>query len=96
MMPAAFLTCAQVCPFINPADEVPHVGGVLVETTADNIIVGVLPAAVIGSTGVCVGAPPTVVDGSPTVLADMIPVTTIGMETDHGGVIVEGEPTLLM
>jgi uncharacterized Zn-binding protein involved in type VI secretion len=96
MLPAAFLTCLQVCPFVNPADFVPHVGWPILETTADNIILGVLPAAVIGSTALCIGMPATVIHGSPIFFADVLPVATTVMETDHGGIIVEGEPTVLV
>jgi uncharacterized Zn-binding protein involved in type VI secretion len=75
---------------------VPHVGGVILETTADNIILGILPAATIGSTAMCIGPPASIVDGSPAFIADIMPVATMTSMTDHGGIILEGEPTIIV
>ncbi len=93
MMPCAFLTSFQMCPMVD--GPIPHVGGVILETTAVNIIVGIFPAAVIGSMAMCIGPPANVVDGSPTFLADCDPVAIMLSSTDHGGMVLEGEPTVL-
>ena len=94
VMPAAFLTCMQVCPLLD--GPIPHIGGPILETTADNIILGILPAATIGSVAMCIGPPAMVVDGSPAFIADVMPVATMLGETDHAGVIIEGEPTIIV
>ena len=93
-MPAAFLTSMQVCPFFD--GPIPHVGGPIIETTADNIIVVIFPMAAMGSTAICVGPPATVLDGSPTFIADFTPAGIMLASTDHGGVVVEGEPTMIV
>ena len=87
-LPAAFLTSMQVCPMLD--GPVPHVGGPILETTADNIIAGILPAATMTSTALCIGPPANVIEGSPTFIADVMPIATMTCFTDHGGTILEG------
>ena len=94
VMPAAFLTCMQVCPMLD--GPVPHVGGVILETEADNIILGILPAATITSMAMCIGPPATILEGSPAFIADVLPVATLTAMTDHGGCVLEGEPTIIV
>ena len=93
-MPVAFLTSMQVCPFFD--GPIPHVGGPILETTADNVITGILPAASMMSTALCIGPPANIIDGSPTFIADVLPVGFMGSSTDHGGVVVEGDPAILI
>lgn len=93
--PAARLGDAHTCPVTSPA---PHVGGVLATGEATVCIRGV-PSARTGDTAVCVGAPGAgnvVVTGSSTVLIKSLPAARVGDTTSHGGVIVAGEPTVLI
>ena len=92
--PCAMLTSFQLCPFFD--GPIPHVGGVIVESTCDNVIAGVLPAASMLSTAICIGPPATVIDGSPTFIADFLPVAVMLSTTDHGGEVMEGMPTMLV
>ena len=78
---------------------IPHVGGVVLETTADNILIGmggIMPAATIGSMAMCIGPPANIVDGSPSFIADCDPVAIMLSSTDHGGMVLEGEPNVLV
>ena len=84
----------QMCPMCD--GPVPHVGGVILETTCDNVIAGFLPAASMGAVAMCIGPPAEVVDGSPTFIADATPVAVMLSATDHGGMVLEGEPTMLV
>ena len=92
--PCAMLTSFQLCPMLD--GPVPHVGGVIVESTCDNVIAGILPAASMLSTAICIGPPATVLDGSPTFIADFMPVAVMLSTTDHGGEVLEGLPTMLI
>jgi len=59
-----------------------------------NVLIGSLPAAVVGDLLVCVGPPDTIVQGSGTVLIGGRPAARQGDLTAHGGVIVAGLPTV--
>jgi len=75
---------------------VPHVGGPLVGPGVPTVLIGSLPAAVVGDRAVCVGPPDAVVTGSKTVLIAGRPAARIGDTTAHGGSIVLGLPTVLI
>lgn len=92
--PAARLTDVHVCPKVNPG-PVPHVGGPVVQGSAD-VIIGALPAARVGDMALCVGPPDKIVKGSSTVLINGKPAARMGDRTAHGGVIVGGQPTVLI
>ena len=92
--PCAMLTSFQLCPMLD--GPIPHVGGVIVESTCDNIIAGILPAADMTSMAICIGPPANVVDGSPSFIADCLPIAVMLAETDHGGMVLEGFPTILV
>ena len=74
---------------------VPHVGGPIIQGEA-TVLIGFLPSARISDTCVCVGPPDTIVKGSATVLVGFMPAARIGDNTAHGGVIVAGEPTVMI
>jgi uncharacterized Zn-binding protein involved in type VI secretion len=93
MPSAARITDLHTCPMINPGG-VPHVGGPVVGPGAATVIIGGMPAAVIGDMLVCVGPPDTIVKGSATVLIGGKPAARQGDLTSHGGVIVAGHPTV--
>jgi uncharacterized Zn-binding protein involved in type VI secretion len=86
-------TCPMVTPGLPP---IPHVGGPIISPCVPTVLIGKLPAAVVTDMCVCVGPPDTIVKGSATVLIGKKPAARIGDNTAHGGVIVKGEPTVLI
>jgi uncharacterized Zn-binding protein involved in type VI secretion len=60
------------------------------------VLIGNLPAAVIGDLCVCVGPPDSIVVGSTTVIIGGRPAARQGDLTAHGGVIVGGFPTVII
>ena len=92
MPPAARLTDMHTCPLFN--GPVPHVGGPVTGPGVPTVLIGGLPAAVVGDLLVCVGPPDTIVMGSTTVLISSKPAARLGDMTAHGGVIVMGHPTV--
>lgn len=73
---------------------VPHVGGPVIGPGAPTVLIGGLPAAVVGDLLVCVGPPDVAVMGSTTVLIGGRPAVRQGDLTAHGGVVVGGFPTV--
>jgi len=94
MMPAARITDMHVCPMVNPG-PVPHVGGPIVKGEP-TVLIGFMPAARVGDMCTCTGPPDTIAKGSSSVLIGYMPAARIGDSTAHGGVIVKGEPTVLI
>ncbi len=94
MPPAARLTDLHVCPALTVL--VPHVGGPIVGPGAPTVLIGGLPAAVMGDNVVCVGPPATIIKGSATVLIGGKPAARMGDNTAHGGVITLGCPTVMI
>jgi uncharacterized Zn-binding protein involved in type VI secretion len=93
-LPAARITDMHVCPMVTGV--VPHVGGPVVGPCAVTVLIGGLPAARIGDMLVCVGPPDVIATGSATVLISGSPAARITDMTVHGGVIVVGDPTVLI
>ena len=92
--PAARVADMQVCPmFTGP---VPHAGGVLAAPAAFTVLIGGMPAAQLGTMGICVGPPCTVIKGSATVMVGGLPAARMGDSTSHGGVITLGCMTVLI
>ena len=60
------------------------------------VLLGGLPAAVLGDMLICVGPPDTIAKGSATVLIGGKPAARMGDSTAHGGVIVAGCPTVMI
>lgn len=97
MPPAARLTDMHVCPMVTPGlPPIPHVGGPVVGPGVPTVLIGKLPAAVLGDSAVCVGPPDTIIQGSTTVLIANKPAARIGDPTAHGGSIAMGWPTVLI
>lgn len=92
--PAARLTDLHVCPMVTGL--VPHVGGPISGPCVPTVIVGFMPAAVVGDMCICVGPPDTIAMGSPTVFIGGKMAARIGDPTMHGGVITTGWPTVLI
>ncbi len=95
MPAAARLTDMHACPMQTPAvTPIPHVGGPIVGPGVPTVLIGGLPAAVMGDSCVCVGPPDTIVMGSTTVFIGGKPAARMGDTTAHGGSIVLGCPTV--
>ena len=60
------------------------------------MLIGKLPAAVVGDIVTCVGPPDSLVKGSDTVLICGKPAVRITDPTAHGGMILIGCPTVLI
>ena len=94
---AARLTDMHTCPMQTPGlPPIPHVGGPIVGPGAPNVLIGGLPAAVVGDSCVCVGPPDSIVKGSATVMIGGKPAARMGDTTAHGGSIVLGCPTVMI
>lgn len=94
MPPAARITDMHVCPMVTGL--VPHVGGPISGPSATTVLIGNLPAAVVGDMLVCVGPPDSIVKGSSSVFIEGKPAARMGDQTAHGGVIVAGFPTVMI
>ncbi|BAZ01005.1 hypothetical protein NIES37_50030 [Tolypothrix tenuis PCC 7101] len=95
--PAARITDMHVCPMQTPGvPPIPHVGGPVIGPGQPNVLIGGLPAAVLGDTCTCVGPPDAIVIGSTTVLIGGKPAARLGDTTAHGGSIVLGNFTVLI
>ena len=92
MPSAARLTDMHTCPMVTGV--VPHVGGPVTGPGVATVIIGNMPAAVVGDLLVCVGPPDTIVKGSSTVFISGRPAARQGDLTAHGGVIVTGFTTV--
>lgn len=75
---------------------VPHVGGPVIGPGAPTVLIGGIPAARVGDLVTCVGPPDTIAKGSASVLICGQPAARLGDQTVHGGVIILGNPTVLI
>jgi uncharacterized Zn-binding protein involved in type VI secretion len=91
---AARLTDFHECPLSD--GPVPHVGGPTIGPGVPTVLIGKLPAAVVGDTLVCVGPPDTIVQGSSTVMIGGKPAARMGDTTAHGGKILLGCFTVMI
>ena len=73
------------CPAAN--GPIPHVGGPITGPGCPTVLIGGMPAAVMGDIAICVGPPSTIVKGSTTVMIGGRPAARVGDQTAHGGVI---------
>lgn len=97
MPPAARLTDMHTCPMQTPAvPPIPHVGGPISGPGVATVLIGSMPAAVVGDMCVCVGPPDSIVKGSATVMIGNMPAARMGDSTAHGGSIVLGLPTVII
>ncbi len=95
---AARITDMHTCPMQTPAfpSPIPHVGGPVIGPGIPTVLIGKLPAAVMGDACVCVGPPDTIVKGSATVLIGGKPAARMGDTCAHGGSIILGCPTVMI
>lgn len=97
MPPAARLTDLHTCGAVTPGQPpIPHVGGPVIGPGVATVLIGGLPAAVLGDNAVCVGPPDVIVQGSVSVMMGGRPAARVGDATAHGGSIVSGLPTVLI
>jgi len=97
MPPAARLTDMHTCPQVTPGvPPIPHVGGPVVGPGVATVMIGGMPAAVVGDTCVCVGPPDSIAKGSGTVMIGGKPAARMGDTTAHGGSIALGCLTVMI
>ena len=92
--PAARVGDLHVCPLVTGV--VPHVGGPIVGPGCPTVLIGGMPAAVMGDTCTCVGPPDAIILGSMGVLIGGKPAARMGDSCAHGGIISIGFPTVLI
>lgn len=94
MPPAARVGDMHVCPMTT--GPVPHVGGPITGPGVPTVLIGGMPAAVVGDMAICTGPPDVIAKGSATVLIGGRPAARMGDLTAHGGNIVMGAPTVMI
>lgn len=95
--PAARISDMHTCPMVTPGlPPIPHVGGPITGPGCPTVLIGGLPAAVMGDMCVCVGPPDTIILGSTGVMIGGKPAARMGDQCAHGGAIVVGCPTVLI
>lgn len=95
--PAARIGDMHACPMVTPGlPPIPHVGGPITGPGCPTVLIGGMPAAVMGDMCTCVGPPDMVVLGSMGVLIGGKPAARMGDQCAHGGKIVAGCPTVLI
>jgi uncharacterized Zn-binding protein involved in type VI secretion len=91
------MTDMHACPMVTPGlPPIPHVGGPVVGPCVPTVLIGKLPAAVVGDSAICVGPPDSLIKGSATVLISGRPAVRVGDTTAHGGTVVVGLPTVII
>ena len=97
MPPASRITDMHTCPMQTPGiPPIPHVGGPVIGPGIPTVLIGGLPAAVLGDNCTCAGPPDSIVKGSSTVMIGGKPAARIGDTTAHGGRLVLGCPTVMV
>ena len=95
--PAARIGDMHVCPMVTPGvPPIPHVGGPVTGPGCPTVLIGGMPAAVMGDMCVCTGPPDTIILGSTGVMIGGKPAARMGDQCVHGGTIVLGCPTVLI
>lgn len=94
MPPAARIGDFHACPLVS--GTVPHVGGPVAGPGEPTVLIGSMPAAVVGDSATCAGPPDAITAGSASVLIGGKPAARQGDGTAHGGAIVLGDATVLI
>lgn len=94
MAAAARITDMHTCPMVT--GTVPHVGGPLLPGSNSKVLIGGLPASIVGDSCVCSGPPDSLAVGSSSVFIAGSPAVRMGDSTVHGGVVVAGCPTVII
>jgi len=93
MPSAARVGDLHTCPMVTPGGT-PHVGGPILPPGEATVMIGGMPAAVVGDSCVCAGPPDSIVLGSQTVFIGGKPAVRMGDTTSHGGQITVGFPSV--
>lgn len=93
MPPAARVGDFHACPMIGSN---PHAGGPIIGPGVATVVIGGMPAAVVGDNATCAGPPDTIVKGSSSVMLGGKPAARVGDSTAHGGTIVLGAFTVII
>ncbi len=91
---AARITDMHTCPMTT--GTVPHVGGPLLPGSNSTVLIGGLPASVVGDSCVCTGPPDSLAAGSSSVFIAGSPAVRMGDSTAHGGVVTGGCPQVMI
>lgn len=91
--PIARVTDQHSCPLCT--GPVPHVGGPIANG-APTVLAGDQPVARVGDPAICVGPADAVLQGASSVWIAGMPAARAGDTTLHGGVIVSGQPNVLV
>lgn len=94
MPPAARVGDFHICPMVTGL--VPHVGGPLSGPGSPTVMIGGMPAAIVGDLAVCVGPPDSAAVGEPTVKINHKMALRMGDSTSHGGTVMMGCPTVMI
>lgn len=86
-----FHQCSMTQPGPVP---VPHVGGPIMPPGVPTVMIGGLPAAVVGNSCTCVGPPDSIQKGSSSVNIGGQAAARVGDKTAHGGSILVGCTTV--
>ncbi|HAW21474.1 MAG TPA: type VI secretion protein [Flavobacteriales bacterium] len=89
-----FHVCNQQTP--TPAGPIPHVGGPVLGPGCATVMIGGLPAAVVGDKCLCIGPPDSITKGSSKVKIGGKAAVRMGDATAHGGKIMGGCPTVMI
>lgn len=85
----------HICPESDGSK--PHVGGTVVEGV-EGVLIDGIPVAVVGSKCECTGSgkPNAIAMGCEGILIDGKPLAVVGSMTEHGGIIIEGVPGVII
>lgn len=89
---AARATDMHTCPASNGPS--PHVGGPILPGGNTTVLIGGIPAAVVGDSCTCAGPPDSLIMGSATVMIGGKQAVRMGDSTAHGGTVILGCPTV--
>lgn len=94
MPAAARVSDMHICP--ASTGTVPHIGGPVLPGGNTTVLIGGMPAAVVGDNCVCAGPTDSITKGSSTVTIGGKAAARMGDSTAHGGTIIIGCPTVLI
>jgi uncharacterized Zn-binding protein involved in type VI secretion len=83
----------HTCPLVNPNGS-PHTGGPVIPPGVPTVLIGGMPAAVMGDMCTCAGPPDSITKASATVLIGGKGAARQGDLTAHGGSITAGCATV--
>lgn len=98
MPPAARITDLHTCPLVTAAfpSPIPHLGGPIIGPGVPTVLIGKLPASVVGDVCTCVGPQDTIIQGSSRVFIGGKSAARVSDTTAHGGQIHTGCFTVII